>query len=240
MNQDCRVEVLDSGFISLINTMGSDKTISDAARVSFSTEKDEFDEADSRLIRRLWKDKHTSPFEHVHFTFYIKCPLPVARQWMRHRTWNYSEVSRRYTSENIDFYKPEFFREQSFINKQASTDISLPVISNKYWLKKYDIIIRLAHELYNGMIIDGICREQARLVLPQAMYTKFIATVDLHNLFKFLSLRLADDAQWEFRQYAIAICSLIKPVIPVAFEIFESELNSEKNSRRETPYVEPS
>lgn len=229
-SKSVRISVLDSGFVWLINRMGDDKSISDAARVSFSVEKDEFDESDKRLIRRLWKDKHTSPFEHVHFTFIVKCPLPIARQWMRHRTWNYSEVSRRYTSEDIEFYKPEFFREQSEINKQAS--LSTPIAFNSAWKKSYDIHIRQAHDLYNHMIENGVCREQARLVLPQAMYTRFVATVDLHNLFKFLYLRLADDAQWEIRQYAEAILTLIEPWVPVAVETFRQELHNEKNTKR--------
>ena len=121
------IEVLDKGFVSLISSMGNDKTIVEAARVSSGNDgallwTNKVNDKDRKLIKYLWKNKHTSPFEHVVFTFLIKCPLFVRSQWMRHRTWSYNEISRRYTSEDIDFYYPNWFRTQSESNRQGSSD----------------------------------------------------------------------------------------------------------------------
>ncbi len=208
------MKVLDKGFIELIDSMGSDNTIVNAARVSYlGNSKGE--ESDRKLIRYLLKNGHTSPFEQVEFQFRVKCPLFVARQWMRHRTWNYNEISRRYTSEDIDFYTQMELRKQSTDNKQMSDGI---LEDDKEMLAHILFHSETSLELYNYLVENGVAREQARMVLPQNMYTSFYAKTDLHNLFHFLKLRNHEHSQYEIRVYAEAIEELIKPIVPVAFD----------------------
>ena len=151
--------------------MGDDKSIVEAARVSFNNDKIEYEKnRDEKLISYLLKNKHSSPFEHVVFKFHVNAPLFVARQWMRHRTFSYNEISRRYTSENLEFYIPKYYRKQSADNKQASDG---KVEEN--WSTVLDEEVRIHIEksvsLYEEMINKGVAREQSRIVLPQTMYT---------------------------------------------------------------------
>jgi len=210
------MQILDKGYIELIDHMGNDNTIVNAARVSFLGES-KGEEQDRKLIRYLLKNKHTSPLEQVEFQFMVKCPLFVARQWMRHRTFNFNEVSRRYTSEEIDFYIPSQLRKQAENDKQASDG----VLTN---LEAEDYILWITNNCdnalddYNTMVSHGVAREQARMILPQNMYTSFYAKTDLHNLFHFIELRNSEHSQYEIRVYAEAIEQLIQPIVPVAFE----------------------
>ena len=209
--------VLDKGFIELIAHMGDDNTVVSAARVSYLGESKGL-EQDAKLIKYLLKNKHTSPFEQVEFQFMVKCPLFVRSQWMRHRTWSYNEVSRRYTSDEIEFHVPSEIRLQSDDNKQMSAGL----------MENPGLIIDaikssalMCYEMYEGMLRLGVAREQARMILPQSMYTKFYAKVDLHNLFHFLELRLHPHAQPEIRLYAQAIEELIKPIVPISYEAWK-------------------
>jgi len=213
--------VLDKGFIELIAHMGDDNTVVSAARVSYLGESKGL-EQDAKLIKYLLKNKHTSPFEQVEFQFMVKCPLFVRSQWMRHRTWSYNEVSRRYTSDEIEFHVPSEIRLQSDDNKQMSAGL----------MENPGLIIDaikssalMCYEMYEGMLRLGVAREQARMILPQSMYTKFYAKVDLHNLFHFLELRLHLHAQPEIRLYAQAIEELIKPIVPISYKTWK-ELNN--------------
>lgn len=208
------MDVLDKGYVELLDSMGTDNTVVSAARVSHLGESKGI-QKDAELIRYLMKERHTSPFEHVVFQFRIKCPLFVARQWMRHRTWSYNEVSRRYTSEEIDFYIPEFLRNQSDANKQSSENIS-EYSSNL--IMDMENIVDNCMKAYNEMISLGIAREQARMILPQNMYTTFYGTVDLHNLFHFLELRRSPHAQEEIKVYAHAIEKLISKKVPICYK----------------------
>ena len=202
------------GNIKLVRHMGDELAIVNAARMSFDKHKDELDDKDIALIRSLVRNHHTSPLEHVVFTFEVHCPLFVRAQWFRHRTWSFSEVSRRYTSDGMDFFLPseDEIRMQSADAREASVDGLSPV--RKEAVEKMEEATRKAFETYQELLDMGVSREQARMVLPQNLNTTFLATVDLNNLIKFLQLRSGKHAQSEIRVYAECIKELITPIVP--------------------------
>lgn len=215
---DKHIKVLGGqGWVGLINRMGSEVDIVNAARVSFGKMKDKFDQKDYELLKYLLENKHTSPMEHVIFTFSIHCPLFVRSQWHRHRTWSYNEISRRYTEFDLEFYTPEKLRRQSANNRQASVEDS--DFADENLRKMIDEHNKKSFDLYEKLIRSGVCREQARGVLPQNMMVTFWGTVDLANLIHFLDLRDSPHAQAEIREYAVAIKKLIGPYIPHVMEI---------------------
>jgi thymidylate synthase (FAD) len=207
------VRVLDGqGWIGLLNSMGSETTVVNAARVSFGRCHQAMDERDVKLLGYLLEHQHTSPFEHVVFTFSVHCPLFVRSQWHRHRTWSYNEISRRYTEVDLEFYLPPVVREQAPTNRQASVEPQhVDQEAARHLIAEQN---RASLQLYERLLQMGVCREQARGVLPQNLMTTFWATVDLHNLIGFLSLRDSEGAQWEIRQYALAIKELVRPDFP--------------------------
>ena len=216
MNQ---IPVLDHGHIGLFEHMGSDLSIVRNARVSYNAEWRAGEDAgkDEKLIRYLLKNRHTSPFESVTFTFDIKCPIFVARQWHRHRTWSYNEVSARYAELPEEFYIPNHddVGTQSKDNKQMRVmDVAVRVgtVAFIHALQDHS---ETGFMKYREAMELGIPRELARCFLGLNTYTHFFATVDLHNLLHFLNLRLHEHAQYEIRVYAEAIVALIEPVVPV-------------------------
>lgn len=213
--------VLDHGLVRLVDHMGSDLAISRAARVSYNAEAREEDEG---LIRYLMKNKHTSPFEAVSFTFEIKAPIFVFRQWHRHRTWSYNEVSARYTALPKEYYVPELdqITEQHTDNKQMRTETEHPLAPRfQFRMRKH---AELAFSAYNKMLSEGCPRELARAVLPMSTYSHMFASVDLHNLFHFLRLRLHEHSQYEIRVYAEAMLEIIEEVVPLATKAFKETL----------------
>lgn len=224
--------VLDDniGFVELIDSMGDDLRIVNSARVSYYGRSEEFSEKDKNLVRYLMNNNHSSPLEHVQFTFNIKVPFFIERQWNRHRTWKYwslNEISRRYTSENIEFYIPKEFRMQSKDNKQMSTGETLNDTDTMIFVQEIGETCKSGVSLYNRMLEKGVAREQARGVLCTFQYTNFYASVDLHNLLWFLELRRHPHAQWEIRQYAFAIEEIIKEIVPFTYSVW-NELMEEK------------
>lgn len=216
------VRVLDGqGWIGLIDHLGTEATIVNAARVSFGKLKKEMDSRDIALLHYLIENRHTSPLEHIVFTFSVHCPLFVRGQWHRHRTWSYNEISRRYTEIDLEFYTPGKLRRQAENNRQASVESPDFEDETLRGLIRRQNTDSLA--LYNKLLDAGVCREQARGVLPQNMMVTFWGTVDLNNLLHFLELRDSEHAQWEIRQYAQAIKKLIKPLIPNVAAYFESK-----------------
>ena len=207
------VKVLDGqGWIGLIDHLGTESTIVNAARVSFGKIKTEMDERDVKLLEYLIANKHTSPLEHIVFTFSIHCPLFVRGQWHRHRTWSYNEISRRYTEVDMEFYTPAALRRQAASDRQASVaDPEFDGTALQESIRKHNLD---SLALYENLLAAGVCREQARGVLPQNMMVTFWGTVDLSNLLHFLDLRDSEHAQYEIREYAIAIKKLIKPIVP--------------------------
>lgn len=218
------IKVLDHGYVRLVDSMGDDKRIVDCARVSHDNDKQPPHLRDAKLILYLLKNHHTSPFEHVIFTFEVKAPLFVFRQWHRHRTWSYNEVSARYTELSEDVYvpRPELIGTQSKTNHQ-SRDIpnSEDRKDMEYWIgsaceKSYDEYLWL---------LDHSCpRELARGVLPLNIYSRMYATVDLHNLLHFIKLRNSEHSQYEIRVYAKALLELITPIVPITVSKW-TELN---------------
>tara|TARA_B100000131_G_scaffold90220_1_gene86919 strand:- start:11136 stop:11840 length:705 start_codon:yes stop_codon:yes gene_type:complete len=217
------------GFVELVDSMGTDLTIVNAARVSFGKHKDEIDDKDRKLIKYLVEHRHTSTFEHNVLTFRICVPLFVRSQHMRHRTWSYNEISRRYTDVGIRFYEPKSFRTQHKSNRQASNfnDLIDPVIDEGSLSggSGASYLVRGHHlkslRLYNKLIDSGICREQARGVLPQNLYTEYYGTVNLSNLLKFISLRTHEGAQWEIQQLANNMLEIARDLWPAAVSAFK-------------------
>ena len=217
MNQ---IPVLDHGHVGLFEYMGSDLSIVRNARVSYNAEWRAGEDAgkDEKLIRYLLKHRHTSPFESVTFTFDIKCPIFVARQWHRHRTWSYNEVSARYTELPEEFYIPNHddVGTQSKDNKQMRVmDVTASAVRVGF-IHALQEHSETGFMKYREAMKLGIPRELARCFLSLNAYTHFFATVDLHNLLHFLSLRLHEHAQYEIRVYAYAMLKLIEPIVPVA------------------------
>ncbi len=217
-------EKTKTGYVQYVQHVGSDLMVVNAARASFDVTKTELDERDLKLIDYLGKHNHTGPFEHCFITFLCNVPLFVARQHMRHRTWSYNEVSRRYTSVNMEFYSPELFREQHQSNRQASTDTLFNPVVDKIHGTQQTYAHTAAEELeklnqsslklYNRMIYAGVCREQARLVLPQNMYCKYYASANLLNCIKFINLRNKPEAQQEMQVFAKAIQDVVTHLFP--------------------------
>ena len=205
------------GRVDYVNHMGDDLTVVNSARVSFGVEKEELDEKDRRLINYLIRHRHTSTLEHNLVTFRFCVPMFVRSQHHRHRTWSYNEISRRYTDVNIKFYEPKEFRTQHKSNRQASNTKELinPVLSCG---SDCDEMVGLHHQmsldLFNRMIEAGVCREQARGVLPQNLYTEYYGTVNLSNLLKFIDLRTHEGAQWEIQKVAEACLEIATDLFP--------------------------
>lgn len=228
---------LNGGYVELKQYMGQDvKTQVNAARASFGVEIDEVTDRDRKLFKYCARDGHTSTMEHNVFTFAFKVPLFVARQHMRHRTWSFNEISRRYTDRNLDFYLPSSFREQSASNRQASIvgsdkDPILYTVDGTqqdHHCHASEALILHANEsltLYNKMIEKGVCREQARMVLPQNLYTCYWGTVNLNNFLKFYELRNHEGAQVEIQEVAIACYQLLEEIIPETMGLYKEAKN---------------
>jgi len=205
------------GWIGLVDQMGTETSIVNAARVSFGKRRETMDKRDVGLVKYLISNHHSSPLEHVVFTFLVHCPLFIRSQWHRHRTWSYNEISRRYTDIDIEMYVPPMVREQADSDRQASREaVTLDQASCREMIRAQN---EAAYKTYEALLAAGVCREQARGVLPQNLMTTFWATVDLNNLIKFLELRDSEHAQWEIREYAAAIKALIKDDFPTIAEI---------------------
>ena len=220
------------GAVELIDHMGTDLTIVNSARVSFGKEKNEIDEKDEKLIKYLVKHRHTSTFEHNVATFRFVVPLFIRSQHHRHRTWSYNEISRRYTDVDLRFYEPKNFRTQHESNRQASNNkLANPLINPNgvhggetasYLVKKHHLE---SLKLFNTLLSAGACREQARGVLPQNLYTEYYGTCNLSNLLKFVDLRMHEGAQWEIQKVAEALLELTTDLWPTAVSAYRESKN---------------
>jgi thymidylate synthase (FAD) len=204
-----------------------DFAIAEMARTSYADGTKQVSD-DRNLIRHLMRHKHTSPFEGVEFKFFIKLPLFVQGQLIRHRTANVNQESARYSMMADEFYEPKQVRTQSQDNKQGSEITLSEQDSEKYYndIKEH---AQKSYQIYEKMLADGLTREQARMVLPQNLYTKLIWKCDLHNILHFLALRCDSHAQWEIRQYANAMLELITPLVPWTIEAW-NEYNPMRNA----------
>ena len=218
------------GKVELVQSMGEDITVVNSARVSFGVQKDDLDEKDKKLINYLIKHRHTSTLEHNVATFRIKVPLFVRSQHHRHRTWSYNEISRRYTDADLQFYIPASYRTQHDSNRQASN--SNDFINPQMDVYNIELESRLCNEavshhidnsllLFEDMIKKGVAREQARMVLPQNLYTEYYATANLNNILKFIELRTHDGAQWEIQQLANSIGKIVEGIWPITMNAYK-------------------
>jgi len=224
------VHLYDDGIgkVQYISHMGSDITVVNSARVSFGTTRTELDRRDRKLIRYLVTHRHTSTMEHCNISFKFTVPLFIRSQHHRHRTWSYNEISRRYTQKDMRFYCPELFRTQHKSNRQASNIDSL--FDPFLWHKEDSEVIPAFHppaseayrehclnslRLFNELIDKGVCREQARGILPQTLYTEYYGTASLLNCLKFIGLRLHEGAQWEIQQVARAMLGILEDLYPI-------------------------
>jgi thymidylate synthase (FAD) len=217
------------GGVSLIQHMGDDLTPVNAARASLDKLSTEYGDSEARLSNFLIRSGHTSTSEHNLVTFWIKVPMFVARQHMRHRTFSFNEISRRYTSEKLEFYYPSEMRKQDTKNRQASLNETFDPPMNLYpqmlESRSASEAIRyhtqISVELYEDMIQKGVAREQARMILPQNIYTTYWCTGSLHNwVNSFISKRDHIDAQWEMRLLAREISRQIEGLWPHAHANF--------------------
>lgn len=232
MEKGLTIDVLDHGYVRWVDSMGDDLSVVRAARVSHDADwrSGEDSGKDEKLIRYLMRNHHTSPFEHVSITFDVKCPIFVARQWMRHRTWKYNEISARYTELPGDIYVPdiEHLTKQDAKNHQSRTNERLPEDVAVTARALLQMNANDCYGTYEHLLEIGVPRELARSVLPVGTYTRFFATVDLHNLFHFLRLRLDAHSQYEIRVYAEAIKVIAKHVAPVSTAAFLDTIRGEE------------
>lgn len=224
------------GFVRLVDVMGDDSSIVQAARVSYGEGTKKIHE-DRGLIRYLIRHQHWTPVEMVEFKFHVKIPVFVARQWIRHRTANVNEVSARYTEMKDEMYLPplEQISAQSKDNKQGRDTQPFPQETAEHIQSLIRESNENQYEVYQKLLDLGIARELARSVLPVGHYTEWYWKIDLRNLMNFLALRLDPHAQWEIRVYAEAMASIVKEIVPMAWEAFEDYiLHSSHLSRYET------
>lgn len=217
--------IIDS-CVEYIDHMGDDARAANAARVSFAKDKTEYsednetvEEKDVKLINYLAQHKHTSPFEHSILSVKITCPLAIRSQIMRHRTFSYNEISRRYTSQNIELFNLKSYKKQASKNLQCSTEETIDNLE----IAKHLVSQAYQHAIctYEMLINAGLSREKARFILPQGIMTSFWMTGNLLNWFKFLALRLDDHAQEECREVAQEILGILKKHFPHTVEVFQ-------------------
>lgn len=229
------IKCLDHGFVRLVDVMGDDGSIVQAARVSYGAGTKTVNE-DRGLIRYLMRHAHTTPFEMVEFKFHIKLPIFIARQWIRHRTANVNEYSGRYSIMKDDFYLPDLeqIRPQSENNKQGRGDESFPTEKANEIRDRLSSVQKDLYKDYEALLGDNFARELARINLPLSNYTEWYWKIDLHNLFHFLRLRIDSHAQYEIRVYGEAMAEIVKQIVPHAWEAFEDySLNSANFSKPE-------
>lgn len=211
-----KVDPLGDGIssVELVRVSGTDVDVVNAARVSFGKVVETVSPKDEKLIKYLLQHKHTSPFEHNQLSFRIKAPIYVVRQWMRHRMSSYNEISYRYVNSALEFYIPGEWRYQSEDNRQASNGS----FQSEEVLVNYKKSLEVASQAYQNLLKAGVCREQARGVLPLCTYSEFIYTCNLHSFMHFLGLRLGAGAQYEIKVYAQAMLDLAMPYFKVTLQ----------------------
>lgn len=217
MNKGHTIKVLDHGFVRYVDHMGDDRRIVEAARISYGSV-NKGDEADKKLLKYLWINKHTSPFEMVKVTLNIKMPIFIMRQYVRHRMQNLNEVSARYTELPNEFYIPNKWRSNTVHNRQAS--VESPDLPHRDLSGMLAAHSQSCYELYMKMTNMCVAREMARMVLPVNIYTEIYSCWDLKNLLHYITLRDEGHAQWEHQQYGRAIKSILTELFPWTMEVY--------------------
>lgn len=219
-------KLLDHGYVRLVDHMGSDLSIVRAARTSFDAawRAGESEGTDANLINYLWSHAHTTPFEAVTFTFEVQAPIFVFRQWHRHRTQSYNEMSARYTELPELFYVPDpaIVGDQATYTKQGRQPSVKHLSDREIEVDGYRRTCEAAFARYRYLLESGWPRELARAVLPVSTYSKMFATMNLLNLLRFLTLRDDPHAQYEIRVYAEAMRELVRPIVPTAIAAWDA------------------
>ena len=226
--------VLDHGFVSLVDYMGSDDAVEQAARVSYGAGTRQVSQTRG-LVRYLRRHRHTTPSEMVEFKFHCAMPMFVARQWIRHRTASVNELSARYSLMPLLFYMPdqEHFALQSKSNKQGREG-GAPADVYREAVERWRKLRASAGSAYGWLLEEDVAREIARIDLPVSTYTQWYWKIDLHNLLHFLSLRVDPRAQWEIQEFARAIAGMVKRVAPLSYEAWvDYDLESRPLTRAE-------
>ena len=215
------IKCLDKGFVRLVDSMGGDDAIVQAARVSYGKGTSKVSQ-DRGLIRYLMRHRHTTPFEMVEFKFHCKMPIFVARQWVRHRTANINEYSLRYSEARDEFYYPDpkHIQLQSALNKQGRTGKIPKKLTDKV-IQYFKEISERSFEMYQELNEAGLARELIRAILPVNLYTEWYWKNDLHNLLHFISLRSDSHAQYEIRVFSDAMAESVQKVAPFAWEAYQ-------------------
>src|SRR5712691_5334476 len=215
------IEVLDHGFVRLDAAEAGDLSVVNGARVSFLQVKESMDGKDEGLIRFLMREGHASPFEHNLFRFHVRCPIAVAREWMRHRWSSFNEHSLRYSAAIDDFYVPQAAHMRTQVGRPGAYHFE-PVEPDTA-SRAQDLLGKHYQEAWNRyqeLLEMGIARELARLVLPVGIYTEFYWSVNARSLMNFISLRNAEQAMWEIRQYGAAVEEFFGALMPVTHAAF--------------------
>ena len=238
------IQVLNKGFVTIIDNLGTDLTVVNAARVSFGKKKKIYDDNDRKLVKYLIKHKHFSPFRHLMVQFHIKAPEFVMRQWYKHvvgcettssyatkdHAWN--EISGRYVPMR-EYYYPQQFRRQSKNNKQGSQG----VITNTRLHEIWDLAINFSQDCYNNLLMEGVAKEQARCILPLAVYTEVYWTASFQAIMNFIDLRNEKTAQWEIRKYAEILLNCMHKLYPETMKIWESVSNTVQKRTRSVSFT---
>ncbi|MDO5553695.1 MAG: FAD-dependent thymidylate synthase [Planctomycetia bacterium] len=216
-----RFPLLNDGFVCLVDVMGSDAAVVQAARVSYGDGTKKVSD-DRTLLRYLMRHSHTTPFEMAELKFLVRVPMDTWRQWIRHRTASVNEYSTRYSIaiDSACETTPDAWRLQATSNRQGSEGTATPDVGYELTREEQDFH-RAARRLYEARVARGIAREQARKDLPLSTYTEAYWKIDLHNLFHFLALRMDPSAQWEIVQYATTLAEqIVRPLFPISYEAF--------------------
>jgi thymidylate synthase (FAD) len=215
------IQVLDHGFVRLDDSMASDLSVVNAARVSFARRKDVMEEGDAGLIRFLMRERHGTPFEHNAFRFHIRAPIFIAREWFRHRIGSFNEFSMRYAKATDEFYVPAPEDVRSQVGKPGAYSFE-PVTDEIAQTTRDELaaVYAASYSVYECFVEMGCARELARAVMPVGAYTEFYWTVNARALMNFVSLRAAETAQREIRRYADAVERLFADTMPVTYEAF--------------------
>lgn len=222
---DKEMPVLDHGFVRLVDYNGGDQRIVQSARVSYGSGTKTVRQ-DRGLIQYLLRNRHTSPFEQVNFTFHVKLPIFVARQWVRHRTARLNEISGRYSILKDEFYLPHgaALAPQAQDNKQGRSTEPFDSETQERLSQMLAADQTRSAETYHALLEANLARELARINLPVSTYTEWYWQIDLHNLFHFLELRIDPHAQYEIRVYGEVILDMVRRVAPLATEAFEEHI----------------
>ena len=217
------MKVLDHGHVELVDVMGTDATVSNAARVSFNQHKKEFDEKDEKLIKYLATHNHWTPFAHPQITLRVKAPISIRTQLFKSKVgFTENEVSRRYVSTEPEFYDPQWRSKPTNGAKQGSEDF-MEQPSAQIATIQYGRVMDHALKAYNSLLKRGVAPEQARFVLPQGMYTEWYWTGSLAAYARVYKLRIDSHSQWEVQEYAKAISNIIRSLFPVSWKCLTSE-----------------